>query len=463
MVGNVTVLALEALAYATTSTSLPKTLRNQSADVFARQLQKFSMLVEADEYASELDVETWAHVLQIGVSLGSKAGSDDMAIRKIAESIRDRLVSKAKPSTVGKLVPDAAKPIIPTLVAAVRRAGNVPEAVDSDVEETETPTLSTSVRVFSPVERQVNLRDAGDSATTAIQVDFLVLTATEIESTTCVKVFACESEHRSKRSGRTYDLSQRTIDPNGIESWQVAVVKSLEMGHQAMHILVEEALKEVDPSYILLVGTGGGILNRRDREALERDPDSRIHVAPGTVVFSRDVLYVARGSTDGNSFVPDVPPHQPPSTTLRNLAQRTARNWKKSTPALSLPTGEAPPPPPIEGDFLAGEILERGHGGENGKTRFDEVIALYGGAVSVDMESGAVASVLLEERGLTRCKGYLVVRGVSDMVNVPGLNNDATRNRWRAFAASAAATFAREVILLASAKPMAESQHDRQD
>lgn len=98
-------------------------------------------------------------------------------------------------------------------------------------------------------------------------------------------------------------------------------------------------------------------------------------------------------------------------------------------------------PKVIIGNLIAGEKILGD--GENEYQR--QILEDFDKAIVVDMESYGL------ERGVYSARGtryynlnYLIVRGISDLVNDPG--NDDTRRRWRDYAASTAAAFALAVV-----------------
>lgn len=277
-----------------------------------------------------------------------------------------------------------------------------------------------------------------------IHVEFLIVNITDAEVEATRSRFHFEETYDAPQSGRTYHLEHRMVDEKGSSYWLIANARPQDKGHRPMSNLISAALQEVSPKYIVVVGTGGGIRNRSDIDRIAKGLPPRVSL--GTVVVSRDVKYVAFGTEEGNSFVPIDQPHEPPSAFLRSLAQGIIDEWSTLVHRDSVPQGTSEIPRPIQADILAGEALEKGHGVELNPTRFDGIIAQHKDAAIVDMESGAVASVLYEQKHSARCEGYLAVRAVSDMVNVPGQNDDSTRSQYRFHAASAAAIFSRLLV-----------------
>ena len=74
-----------------------------------------------------------------------------------------------------------------------------------------------------------------------------------------------------------------------------------------------------------------------------------------------------------------------------------------------------------------------------------EILDEFDKAVAVDMESLGLARAAYTARGTRHYNlNYLIVRGVSDLVNAN--NNEADRQAWRPYAAAAAAAFTMSVI-----------------
>jgi formylglycine-generating enzyme required for sulfatase activity/nucleoside phosphorylase len=285
------------------------------------------------------------------------------------------------------------------------------------------------------------------------EVDFLIIIVTSTEEAATLSQFPGVRPWIGK-GNRTYfagavPSSERTMH-------RIAIVRALDQGHRSMVNLVKDSLEETSPRYVILVGTAGGI-RKGVAEALEpkthaaeeaRERRSGKHVGLGTVIVSKQVFYVPFGTNVGGDFKLEFLPWASPSSTLRQRAldvvtHDPACEWASSISPLR-PVADGGRPNVVEGELLSGETLEK----EDPERLKALRTKYFPDALAVDMEAGAVASVLYESGEETRCKGYLVIRGVSDMVNVSGMNDDATRDRWREYAAASAVAFVREMLSL---------------
>ena len=73
------------------------------------------------------------------------------------------------------------------------------------------------------------------------------------------------------------------------------------------------------------------------------------------------------------------------------------------------------------------------------------VMKQFDKAAAFEMEGFGVASQVFKQRNsVSYNPQYLIIRGISDLVNVS--NNQEARDRWRRYAASVAAAFAKELV-----------------
>jgi nucleoside phosphorylase len=98
-------------------------------------------------------------------------------------------------------------------------------------------------------------------------------------------------------------------------------------------------------------------------------------------------------------------------------------------------------PKVIVGNLIAGEKILGD--GENNYQR--QILEKFDKAVAVDMESHGLARGAYSARSARHYNlNYLIVRGISDMVDDQG--NNETRKRWRAYAAATAAAFSMSAV-----------------
>jgi hypothetical protein len=117
------------------------------------------------------------------------------------------------------------------------------------------------------------------------------------------------------------------------------------------------------------------------------------------------------------------------------------RFWSRFTRPLaaspSVPTSAPPPPKTIMGTVLSGEKVW----GDPSAEDQIRILRYYDKAVALEMEATGVARGVMGARtGVNYNPLYLVIRGISDLVNCSG--NEHMRRTWTPYAAEAAAAFA---------------------
>jgi nucleoside phosphorylase len=234
-----------------------------------------------------------------------------------------------------------------------------------------------------------------------------------------------------------------------------------------------ELIRELDrlfkPRFLFVLGTAGGIRERG--------------IEYGRVVFSRQVHagYMqlldtteerdsnATEERDGGCMV-DVrlydDPLQPPSDRLYLHAKSAAIGWRPSQLMESLAAkahealrrcgddswiidasesfGKTKACAPEATEIFSGSYLIDGH---NSKL-FASLKSAFPKVGAVEMEAGAVAQAVLHSIETERFVGYLVIKGISDVVDsdVPAGGRKAVRRALAQFASVASAEFAKYMI-----------------
>jgi nucleoside phosphorylase len=216
----------------------------------------------------------------------------------------------------------------------------------------------------------------------------------------------------------------------------VVVMRSADRGNTPATNATRGLLEDFRPEVVILVGIAGGIARRDD-------------IRPGDVVVA-DYLHYSEfrkivGGTDRRRYAA----YDQPSVSLRQHhiepASR-AGNWMDRLQQLGVepPTGYVPRV--LVGSVVAGEKVL----GDLDHEAHKYVVEEYDDALAVDMESFGFGRAVHEAR---QSVGYnprlAVIRGISDLVATSSdevEDNQAQRNAWRPFAATAAAAFAAAVI-----------------
>ena len=293
------------------------------------------------------------------------------------------------------------------------------------------------------------------------KTEILVACVTETEFDALTSVMRPDAELTGP-GGRTYYVKEKLPEaPSGREHWRVSLVQSKDQGQAAMHELISDALRWVEPRYVFLIGTAGGIWNDDDRKSMGTKNEPRVNL--GSVVISRNVRYVGKGRSHGHKFELKEDPIMPPLHSLVLRARDLAKKWTPP-PEVQIPYNENKSVKfgqPRLVDMLSADTLERKQSNKTEHTRFQQVTQSIPDAASIDMESAAIGNVLYSLQGRTTCLGYLVIRAISDLVNVVGKDSEEIRDRWRSCAAQMAAHFGLYVVETLKSSPIdnGESLH----
>jgi nucleoside phosphorylase len=241
-----------------------------------------------------------------------------------------------------------------------------------------------------------------------------------------------------------------------ISTLDVVLMQSPERGNPGAQGATGVLVEEFRPEAIFVVGIAGGIAGRES-------------VALGDVIVADYLHYWEFRKLGKGGDLPRYAACDYPSTSLRSrhaTPVRVARTWSTKIPS---PRPEPGVPKVITKPIVAGEkVLSDPEHDEQRR-----VVARFGDAIGVDMESyGVGKGIHLARTAVDYNPLFLVIRGVSDLVEsaedkrlggglgrfnlsirvLPGARGDAAalnqeqRDRWRNYAAGAAAAFASEVI-----------------
>ncbi len=199
-----------------------------------------------------------------------------------------------------------------------------------------------------------------------------------------------------------------------------------------------ETVRRWKPRYVLLVGIAGGL------------PNEGLRI--GDVVFSTLIWAYEYGKLTSNRFLPrqDFTYQVDPGLLT---ASRTLENiWKKKIrtrpPDLSL-VPRAIGGPVASGDKIVDSL---------DNAFFADVFQAWPRLLAVEMEGAGAANAIEGLRSLGFQVGFMMIRGISDMPTINVTNTilrTSTRDRWKEFAAAAAASFA--ISLIASNWPTVPS------
>ena len=232
-------------------------------------------------------------------------------------------------------------------------------------------------------------------------------------------------EHFEEHAGGTPYLYREKLSDDGFD---VILAQSADRSSTPCAELVADLAERFRPEYIVLSGIAGGV---GDRDG----------VSLGDVIVADHVEnYEIRKFVKGRGMIRRVALDHPSKYLRETIAHRVRSNgqWKNRVNVERPATGE---PKVIIGDLIGGEKILGD--GENEYQR--RILEEFDKAIAVNMETHGLARGIYSARGTRYYNlNYLVVRGISDLVNDPG--NDDTRRQWRDYAASTAAAFSLAVV-----------------
>ena len=219
-------------------------------------------------------------------------------------------------------------------------------------------------------------------------------------------------------------------------TYQVVVAMTLNPGNTSGSLGTGRTVARWKPRYVLLVGIAGGI--RREQLGL------------GNVVVSKQIVSYEYGKLECNAFNPRPDfVFQLDGSLLRSaLSLRETDSWNSLGPRPGRDQGKSKV---VVGMVGSGEKVIDNRSAEF----FKAVEKVFSRLLAVEMEGAGAAAAIQEARDEGRTVGFLMIRGISDMPpdkqtrrkkageglkKLPPVVSD--RNRWKSYAASAAASFA---------------------
>lgn len=235
------------------------------------------------------------------------------------------------------------------------------------------------------------------------------------------------AEHET-RAG--YEWLWGYMHPKREGEYIVVVGQPLDRTNVAAAVFVSTLLRAWSPRYLLLADIAGGVKGRDDLQLGDVVVNTQLH------------YYEHRKITSSESEAPRYLPIAPASTRLRELSRRPASRGDHSwTQHIEVPRPSDGIPKVVQGEMLVGEALQAD------SPYLRELLHQYDKALAIEMEGVGVARAVLDISTESIPPELLIVRGISDYVNVPPDENQATRDQWRAYAAAAAIAHAYAIAL----------------
>ncbi len=246
-----------------------------------------------------------------------------------------------------------------------------------------------------------------------VPIDFAILTAIEVERRAVCAAFGLGDDHRVRKGSRVYWRGKLPLK-NG-EAYELVVAQAPDAANIDAAILTNDLLHHWAPGAALLVGI-----------AATTKPEE---VKLGDVVVSSDVYYYERGKVTPTGTKPE-PKMVPADATLWSNVTALPE-WKAELP-VERPGGGSDHPKLHFGVIASGEKVLADEAAR------DQIAAGHRKILAIEMEGYGFSKAVWQSFDRVR---HLVIRGICDD------GSPAKDDRWHGYAASAAAGFAKHLLL----------------
>jgi nucleoside phosphorylase len=191
-------------------------------------------------------------------------------------------------------------------------------------------------------------------------------------------------------------------------------------------------VEDFRPDYLILIGTAGGCKGRDG-------------VKLGDVVVADYIDFSGYWKFKKGLVLQRKNPHDHPSHFLHRSYIESLRvepkQWRTHVKKRSPKKGT--PPVLHVGNLVSGDLLLGDAGNPTQKFLVDH----FDKAIAFEMEAFGVARAIFESRSFVRYNPlFLIVRGISDFVDVDAAKNAETRKKWTKYAVSTATAVAYELV-----------------
>lgn len=244
------------------------------------------------------------------------------------------------------------------------------------------------------------------------QIDFVIITAIELERQAVCQVFQMDDADRVYRGIRTYWRKQLALSNN--QFYEIAVTQLPDVAGVDAALAVADAIAHWHPAAVLVVGIAGA---------------AKESVQLGDLVLGQEVYYYERGKDTLTGHLPE-PKQYPADATLWGRVANVAQ-WSNPI-SVQRPDGTDTRPRIHHGVIASGERVIA-----NAEIRNE--IGLNNRKIdAIEMEGYGVSAAAWKQEIPLRC---LVIRGISDRA-------DAQKNdSWQPYAATVAAEFTKHFLL----------------
>ena len=253
------------------------------------------------------------------------------------------------------------------------------------------------------------------------RVALLTITAEEFE--TVRDVFHLNSE----LGGSPYAVSSF----NRTNDYQIVLRRASAQTNVIAGDVARAILEDFRPQYLFLIGTAGG---HSERESIKL----------GDVVIANYIDYSGYWKLKNGRYEERKNACDHPSLhLLENFVEGLRRNPGDWVNALRKPRPDQSVPKALIGGIVAGELLL----GDADNAFQQKILTTYQKALAFEMESFGVARTMYSSRWSVHYNPqFLIVRGISDLVDRDPVDNQGQREAWTPLAVEAAATFTRILI-----------------
>lgn len=191
--------------------------------------------------------------------------------------------------------------------------------------------------------------------------------------------------------------------------------------------MTRDILEDFRPSYLLVIGTAGGHSGRENIKLGDIVVADFIDYS-GYWKLKDGVFHARRNACD-----------HPSLHLLANFAEGLSRSPEVWQHRFASHKDGEPYPKVLTGAVVAGDLLM----GDADNAEQQRILTAYDKALAFEMESYGVARTVYEYRSSVHYNPqFLIIRGISDLVNEGADANNEIRAKWTPFAVDAAATFA---------------------
>lgn len=213
----------------------------------------------------------------------------------------------------------------------------------------------------------------------------------------------------------------------GLPTYDIVVCQAPGQTNLTAADVIRDFIEDFRPGYLLLIGIAGG---HGEREVKLGD------VVIADFVEDSEYFKLSKGQASHRKR-----PYDHPSYELRRLYAEPLCKGEAWHIHIDTRRPDKGKPHAVIANLASGEKLL----GDPNNAYQKQVMKQFDKAAAFEMEGFGVASQVFKQRKWVNYNPqYLIIRGISDLVNVS--ENQEARNKWRSYAAAAAAAFGKELV-----------------